>query len=846
MEILEILFGECKASDGILLLADTVSGPFRRVRLGDRENIRSICRESQSQFFKTTLLEPSTLSPGSHGSERDSKSLVAVCLDVDCGKPGYCSRQDVANALEAMATPPTVCVDSDGDAGGIHAYWKLDAPLELDETSRPRAKALTRAWEKHVRGELVGLACSTNAKGDEIRLDSGQSFHRLLRVTDYVRESGESVRVGFRSNHEYSLEELEELVAESVRPDGPDSKKAEKIVRQTPELNEGDETIEDYIRSRDSVEDVAALMECQGHNVRRVGTWFEYKHGASESANPTTGTIGKNKSSQGVYQITSFSPNSPFGLTNGITPLQAIADLEHSGDLTRAAEAIFRSRPDTLDDFAARIDISPFIESLDLGSTEETSTEVPRRLMSDCGFLQQFAEWVLENSAVDHPELAFSAALHVLSLAAGRRIRDNSLEGTFPNLYLINVATTGSGKESPRRLSKKFLAQAGATNLIGAEELTSGAGLSNSVLYSSGGVAGHMLDELGDAIARMGEKNAPTWVQTISSTMKNIFSASGSSYWKPQAKAGEFGDLDRSFPHCTLSGATTPERLYNALTDEQLESGLIGRILTFEARELTFEEIDNLDFEKQPTKPPQILLDAFAKVRGRTGDLAEFNASSVDPNQTDESGKPKAIANVGNVPVYAWPEPDWLSVLIEEDAKKIAQQFRRRVMQKNLAHQENGERVELAIWNRASEKVAKFALLFAVSRWSVTQKEAYEFLFISVDDMRRAVDLTVFVTRRFITRLKGAFVSAASREAMARRETVLRMLESAEEKNDDNEGVKWGRFCQFAPLVSWSKNIRRETLQDLEDLELVQVRKSGPGFRVRITDAGRAYSRDQV
>ena len=839
MEILEILFGECQASDGILLLADTVSGPFRRVRLGDRENIRSICRETQSQFFKTTLLEPTTLSPGSHGSERDSKSLVAVCLDVDCGKPGYCSRQDVAAALEAMATPPTVCVDSDGDSGGIHAYWKLDAPLELDETSRPRAKTLTRAWEKHVRGELVGLACSTNAKGDEIRLDSGQSFHRLLRVTDYVRESGESVRVGFRSNREYTLEELEGLVDHPSEPEKP----AVEIVRQAPELNEGDETIEDYIRSRESIEDVAALMQSQGHNVRRVGTWFEYKHAASESANPTTGTIGKNRSSQGVFQITSFSPNSPFGQTNGITPLQAIADLEHSGDVTRAAEAIFRSRPDSLADLAARIDISPFVDSLELEeSLEPTSTEVPLALMNDGGFLERFSAWVLENSAVDYPELAFSAALHVLSLGAGRRIRDNSLEGTYPNLYLINVATTGSGKESPRRLSKQFLAEAGATNLIGAEELTSGAGLSNSVLYSSDGVAGHMLDELGDAIARMGEKNAPTWVQTISSTMKNIFSASGSSYWKPQAKAGEFGDLDRSFPHCTLSGATTPERLYNALTDEQLESGLIGRILTFEARGLTYEEIENLDFEKQPTKPPESLLSAFAKVSGKTGELSDFQASSVDPDQTDESGKPKAIANIGNVPIYAWSEPDWLTVPISREAKTISQKFRRRVMQKNLAHQENGERVDLAIWNRASEKVAKFALLFAVSRWSVSASDPLE---ITVEDMRRAVDLTVFATRRFITRLRGAFVSAASREAMARREVVLRMLEAAEEKSD-GDGVKWGRFCQLAPLVSWSKNVRRETLADLEELECVQVKKSGPGFRVRITVAGRAYSRDQV
>ena len=67
----------------------------------------------------------------------------------------------------------------------------------------------------------------------------------------------------------------------------------------------------------------------------------------------------------------------------------------------------------------------------------------------------------------------------------------------------IIYGATGSGKESPRRLSKQFLAQAGATNLIGAEELTSGAGLSNSVLYSSDGVAALVGHVTGDAVARV-------------------------------------------------------------------------------------------------------------------------------------------------------------------------------------------------------------------------------------------------------------------------------------------------------------------------------------------------------
>ena len=80
---------------------------------------------------------------------------------------------------------------------------------------------------------------------------------------------------------------------------------------------------------------------------------------------------------------------------------------------------------------------------------------------------------------------------------------------------------------------------------------------------------------------------------------------------------------------------------------------------------------------------------------------------------------------------------------------------------------------------------------------------------------------------------------------MTRREVVLRMLEKAEKKND-GEAVKWGRFCQLSPLVSWPKNVRRETLSDLEELECVQVKKSGPGFRVRITEAGRAYHREQA
>ena len=62
--------------------------------------------------------------------------------------------------------------------------------------------------------------------------------------------------------------------------------------------------------------------------------------------------------------------------------------------------------------------------------------------------------YILQNSYIEQPAFCFSAALSLLATLAGRKFE---FEGVAPNLYLLNVAPSGSGKNAPQEKIKEVL-----------------------------------------------------------------------------------------------------------------------------------------------------------------------------------------------------------------------------------------------------------------------------------------------------------------------------------------------------------------------------------------------------
>ena len=293
---------------------------------------------------------------------------------MDCGKPGYCNRKDVLSLLKGLDNPPSEIVNSDGQDGGFHCYWILDEPVILsenvDEQKRQYDELQSRqdGIQRYLRSRLQELECSSNSKGDKIYLDTAQTVCRLLRIPDTERDSGNLVGFEHRSDRCYKLEDFEPATDKRDAP-CQDVVSCQDSAPTTcspsgSTCSGSTDAVDRWNKSPEAAAKLVAIMTAQGHVVTRKADHWEYKHSASQSENPITGTIGKLKSNSGNLLVTSFSPNCVFGdQPRGISLQQALADLEHGGDLKAATIAIHGLEP--VDEFAANIDTSVFINSSD-------------------------------------------------------------------------------------------------------------------------------------------------------------------------------------------------------------------------------------------------------------------------------------------------------------------------------------------------------------------------------------------------------------------------------------------------------------------------------------------------
>ena len=84
------------------------------------------------------------------------------------------------------------------------------------------------------------------------------------------------------------------------------------------------------------------------------------------------------------------------------------------------------------------------------------------------GLIQQN---ILNNSWIKQPELAFGASLALMATLVARKVVFGNLS---PNLYILNISPSGSGKDAPQQMLKSYLVGIGADYLLGAGDYVSG------------------------------------------------------------------------------------------------------------------------------------------------------------------------------------------------------------------------------------------------------------------------------------------------------------------------------------------------------------------------------------
>ena len=354
------------------------------------------------------------------------------------------------------------------------------------------------------------------------------------------------------------------------------------------------------------------------------------------------------------------------------------------------------------------VDLSEFGMGIKIESVESEQSPIiddpgqfPTHLLKVPGFIQQVTEFTNHNSFVLQPILALGGALSLLSVLTGRKVKTR--DGVRTNIYILNVAGSGEGKDAARKTNKKVLYAAGAANLIGPESWASGSGLAMAVEKQPAVLFQN--DEIGRFLLTTNDPKKSPHLFSVISILLKLYSSADDVYLGDAYADGRQKAIPE--PHAVLLGTTVPGSLYDALTQDSITNGLMGRMFVFEAPD-----------RQQPTQEP---------------DTIDPPAEVVNTARKWFQWQPGA----GNLQAVN-PQP--FVVPVDEDAE---QEFRK------LRTFGRDQRAILgdvmgSLWVRAVENARKLALLYACSENFGPDAR------VTVEAAKWACELTSYLVRRMV------------------------------------------------------------------------------------------------
>ena len=189
------------------------------------------------------------------------------------------------------------------------------------------------------------------------------------------------------------------------------------------------------------------------------------------------------------------------------------------------------------------------------------------------GVLGAIQDYILKNSFIKQPAFALSASLTVLSTLIGRKFE---FEGVSSNLYILNVAASGAGKDAPQQRVKDILIKINASHLLGAGDYVSDASLMDSLPNKP--VRLDIIDEAGGLLRSVNNGGA-TFNNKMADILAELYTCSTSKFLGRATAEGVKGECIR--PNVNLLCSTTPAGFSEGVSYQSIEKGLMGRFLIF-------------------------------------------------------------------------------------------------------------------------------------------------------------------------------------------------------------------------------------------------------------------------
>jgi hypothetical protein len=274
--------------------------------------------------------------------------------------------------------------------------------------------------------------------------------------------------------------------------------------------------------------------------------------------------------------------------------------------------------------------IEAFVENTKNSKKKKTLNE----LLSVDGIIGDIVNWVDSSSPKKQKILSLAGALSSMACILGRKVKTTS--GLRTNLYIMSVGETGCGKDSVRKCIKRLYSKIGSIGHI-CDSFTSEAAIEDNLVDNPSMLA--LVDEAGDFLKSVDDKNAQSWVKSIKPMMLKMTGAAQSIYIPRLKTVGK--DSKRQIPienPCfSFYGSTNPHDFLPTITRNNIANGLLGRFIVFESNDNNPVPIRGF---KENKDIPECILDWFNFWQHRfdsVGNLAFKNHDSIVVNETQEA-----------------------------------------------------------------------------------------------------------------------------------------------------------------------------------------------------------------
>jgi hypothetical protein len=299
---------------------------------------------------------------------------------------------------------------------------------------------------------------------------------------------------------------------------------------------------------------------------------------------------------------------------------------------------------------------------------------LPDKLLRVPGFVSEIMDYTLTTAPYPNVIMAFSGALSLQAVLAGRKVRDPGDNRT--NLYLLGLAHSSAGKDRPRKVNTEILHAIGMEKCVGGR-FASSEGIQDALFTEPCML--FQTDEI-DGMLQSINKARDARHENIMGTLLTMYS-SADSVFPMRRKAGKepMGSIDQ--PCLVVFGTAIPRHYYEALSDRMLTNGFFARMLILECGKRSPGQEPGIQ-----VLPTRVLETAkwWADFRPGTGNLSNWHPEPTIVPHTDEA---KAIM---------------IETRIEAEAEYTRAE-------------ESGDAVGTTAWGRVSEHARKLALIYAVS-----------------------------------------------------------------------------------------------------------------------------------